>query len=84
MGEVADRIRSFVEADIWGEDDGRPPWDDRTPILGTLLDSLGLMQLLDFLESEFGVAFDDEEVSVENFRTVAAIEALILSKRTAA
>ncbi|MBP5462312.1 MAG: acyl carrier protein [Lachnospiraceae bacterium] len=42
-----------------------------------ILSSLDLMQLIAALDEEFSVEIPAEEISVENFNSVAAIEALV-------
>lgn len=43
-------------------------------LLGSgLLDSLGIMQLVWFIEEELGVAVPPEDVTIENFQSVAKI-----------
>jgi acyl carrier protein len=46
-----------------------------------VIDSLGLMQIVQFLEDECGVEVADSELLPENFATLAAIESLVESKR---
>jgi acyl carrier protein len=53
---------------------------DDTPLLEGVIDSLGLMQMISFIEEEFDVAIDDAEVTASNFRTVADIERLVEQK----
>ena len=42
------------------------------------------MQLVAFVEKEFGVAVGDEDLDLDNFRTINAIAALVARKRGAA
>lgn len=79
MGETSDRIKEFIKTEIMFEDSTTALADD-TPLLGTVMDSLGLMQLVAFLEEEFSVEIDDADVTVDNFRTVGDIERLISEK----
>jgi acyl carrier protein len=39
-----------------------------------IIDSMGLMQVIQFIEVETGIRIPDEEVLPENFETIAAIE----------
>lgn len=48
------------------------------------VNSLLAMQLVQFLEKEFGIAVADEDLDLDNFRTVAAMDALVERKRTPA
>ncbi|HEY6362716.1 MAG TPA: phosphopantetheine-binding protein, partial [Vicinamibacterales bacterium] len=50
---------------------------DHQPLADLGLDSMRSINLLLELETEFGVVFPDEELTGENFRTVAAIESLV-------
>lgn len=46
-----------------------------------LLDSLGMVQLVEHLEREFKVAFDAMDISIENLESVNKIAELIKSKQ---
>lgn len=51
---------------------------DETPLLEQgLLDSLALMRLIAFLERRYGLELPEEEITPENFGTLASIRALI-------
>lgn len=45
-----------------------------------VVDSLGIFQLIAFLEERFGIKIGDEEITPENFGTVAAIDRLVASR----
>lgn len=47
-----------------------------------MIDSLGIAELIAFLEKEYGIAVDDGDLDPENFRTVGRIVALVQSKRS--
>ncbi len=79
MADIASRIKSFIAEEIMFEDNTATLQED-TPLLGGIMDSLGLMQLVSFIEEEFDVTVDDAEVTVDNFRTLADIERLVSSK----
>lgn len=49
-----------------------------TPLLTSgLLDSLGIVKLLSFIEDEFDTEIDDSDFDPENFETLASIAKLI-------
>ncbi len=48
-----------------------------------ILDSLGIMKLILFLEEKFGIKITDEDLSPENFGTIQAIHALVARKGSA-
>jgi acyl carrier protein len=52
-----------------------------TALLGSgLIDSISTLQLVDFLEKEFGIEFQAHEVDRDNLDTLLAIEAFVKSK----
>jgi acyl carrier protein len=53
-------------------------------IRGDVVDSLGLIELVDFIEERFGVRIDDDDVVIANFRDIRSIERLIDGKRPGA
>ena len=79
MSDVSTRIRDFITSEIMFDDSSANLADD-TALLGSVMDSLGLMQLIAFLEEEFEVEIDDGDVTVDNFRTVGDIERLVTAK----
>jgi acyl carrier protein len=50
-------------------------------LAGGIIDSLGVTQLVSFLEERFGIHVTDEELTPANFRTLAAIEAFVGCKQ---
>ena len=49
-----------------------------------LIDSLGILDLVAFLEAEFGLIVSDEELLPENFQSVECIAQFVDSKRDGA
>jgi len=53
-----------------------------TPLIQSgVLDSLTLFKLITFVQKSFGVKIKSNEITLENFATIGAIEALVLSKQ---
>jgi acyl carrier protein len=48
------------------------------------VNSLLAMQLVAFVEKEFGIGIEDEDLDLDNFRSIDAIARLIARKRGAA
>ena len=44
------------------------------------IDSLALIRMVAFMESDLGIRVEDEELLAENFATLRALDALIASK----
>ena len=45
------------------------------------IDSMGIFQLVGFIEDEYGIEIGDDDLVVENFATVEAITSLVEKKR---
>ncbi|MDY7095345.1 MAG: acyl carrier protein [Acidobacteriota bacterium] len=57
--------------------------DDEDIFALGFVNSLLAMQLVQFVEKEFGVTVEDEDLDLDNFRTVNAIDGLVGQKLTA-
>ena len=79
---VQDRVRRFIIDELnWD----RPPADltDEFPLLQSgAVDSMGVFNLVSFLEEEYGVQISDEDLVPENFGTIEGIARLLDSKRS--
>ena len=53
--------------------------DDRLLAEG-IIDSLGVLDIVGYLESEFRISIADEDLSPENFETIARLTALVEQK----
>ena len=56
--------------------------EDDDLLTSGLIDSLGIMQLVLFIEQEFSVNVPAEDVTIENFQSVAKIEAYLEGRRS--
>ena len=45
-----------------------------------VIDSMGVIELVAFLEAAYKVEFSDDDLTVDNFKTIGSISELILSK----
>jgi acyl carrier protein len=57
--------------------------DDLDLFAGGHVNSLFALQLIQFVEQTFGVRIESEDLELDNFRTVGAIEAFVARKRSA-
>jgi acyl carrier protein len=75
---TGDVVRTFVEQKLLG---GRKVEDDENLLLSGLVDSLGMMSLVAFLEREFSMSIPFDHVILENFMTIDAIETYVASRK---
>ena len=38
-----------------------------------IVDSMGVLQIVNFIEEHFGIKVEDEEITIDNFRTISAV-----------
>ena len=77
--EVKDKIREFVvENFLFGKDDGLK--DDTSFLDEGIIDSTGILELVSFLEEEFGIAVEDEELIPENLDSIANVTTYLEKK----
>jgi acyl carrier protein len=79
--ETAEAIRRFLADDMGVSVDGHAPADDFPLIDGHAIDSIMLYELVTFLEDQYAITIDDEELLPEHFGTIADISRLIAAKR---
>ncbi len=46
-----------------------------------IIDSFGFVEFVTFIENEFNIEFDDEELDEDNFRNILEIEKFIIKKK---
>jgi acyl carrier protein len=67
-----DRVRAFILGNFYVPDPGR--LGDDVSLLGTgIVDSTGMLEVIEFVEGELGVTVGERDVVPENFDTIARI-----------
>lgn len=80
MEERKARIREFLGKFFKSREIGA---DEDIFELG-FVNSLLAMQLVQFLEKEFGITIEDEDLDLDNFRTINRLDALVARKKEGA
>lgn len=78
--EVLQRTRAYVRENFLYM---RPDFEfgDRDSLLKLgVVDSMGVVELIEFLQGEFGIVVDDSETTEENFDSLAAIGRYVVGK----
>ena len=55
---------------------------DSALIESGIIDSFGIVQVVAFIEKEYGINLTDEDLMVENFRSISALAELIIRKNS--
>jgi len=80
---ISDRIRGYIVEELSFSVGLEVLTDDYPLIDNDVLDSLGLFQLVAFIENDFDLEVLDDELVLENFGMIGDIARLIGSKRAA-
>lgn len=78
--EQRNRIRAFIETSFLFRESRERLGDEESLLAAGLIDSTGILELVSFLESEFGILVEDAEIVPENLDSVAQISAYVASK----
>jgi acyl carrier protein len=74
-------IRSFVEEQFLFYRPESRLTDDESLLHGGVIDSVGVLSLIQFLEDRFGIAIDDDEVVPENLDSIARLTTFVTKKK---
>ncbi|GAB3256846.1 acyl carrier protein [Nocardioides dilutus] len=79
------RIRSelvdFIVTNFLFGDRSRSPQDGDSLVEGGIIDSTGVLELIEFLESQFGIEVSDEDPVPSNLDTVANLTRFVQRKQ---
>jgi len=74
------RIRTFIESELLVQGTSDDLGDDTSLIESGVIDSLGVVKIVSFLESDFGIDVRDDEILPRNFESIRAISDFVASK----
>ncbi len=77
---VVKRVRQYVVESLLVGDEEEEFSDDQSFLEAGMIDSTGILEVIMFLETEFDLDIDDEEMVPENLDSVANIGRFVLSK----
>ncbi len=78
--EVELHIREFIAKNILYSADGFGYADDASLLGESIIDSLGVVELVEFVQTRFGIKVDPHEVVPDNFDSVARLSAYVRRK----
>ena len=80
MNELSARIKEFIITEVNPELQ-LTALDDDEPLIETgIVDSLGVLKIMSFLDEAFGIDLSSSEIRLENFQDVRTICALVQSQ----
>ena len=78
--DVAKAIREYIAREILFSGDGYPYSDDASFLNEGIVDSMNVLELVMFVEKEFQVKVDDQEIVPDNFDSVNRLANYVLQK----
>jgi acyl carrier protein len=79
MMQITEQIRDFIATNYFVPSDTRLEAIDSFLARG-ILDSTGVLELVSFVETSFGVSIDDHELVPSNFDSLHAVAAFVERK----
>ena len=73
------KLRKFIESNFYVPE-GEPLPDDGSLLDRGVIDSTGVLELIGFLQDEFGIEVKDEEMLPENHDSIAKLDAYVATK----
>lgn len=80
--DVREDLRGFITTNFLFGDESRTPADDEDLLLAGVVDSTGILELIEFLEEQFGIEVSEDETVPENLGSVANLTRYVTGKRS--
>jgi len=77
---IGERISNFIVSNFLFGDSSKKPAETDSLIGKGIVDSTGILELIEFLESEFGIEVKEEETVPQNLDSLAALTRFIEGK----
>ena len=77
--EISAQVRLFMIENFLFEDNGCL-YEDTSFLENGIIDSTGVLELINFLENTFGITIEDQDIVPENLDSIGRVAAYIRSK----
>lgn len=78
---IEDQVKDYIAKNLLFSENGFKYDDDTSFLEEGIVDSIGVLELVAFIEEAFGVVVDDMDVTPDNFDTVNKLAAYVQSKQ---
>jgi acyl carrier protein len=78
--QVSRRIREFIARQFLHGRAELVPSDEASLFADGIVDSVGILQLVNFVESDFKISVEPGDLVLENFESINALKQLVLRK----
>lgn len=82
-GDAEQRISDFIISNFLFGDEAAAPSGDQSLLNSGVVDSTGILELIEFLESEFSISVAEDETTPDNLDSVDRLGAFVARKTAA-
>lgn len=79
--QIRTELTKFIVKNYLFGDIARIPGDDESFVERGIIDSTGILELIQFLESRFGVEVAESETVPDNLGSISSLTRFVMSKR---
>jgi acyl carrier protein len=79
--QIETKIKDYIAKNLLFSEEGYTYADDVSFLQEGIIDSLGVMELVEFVQKEFGIKVEQTEVTPEHFDSVAKLAAFVKTKK---
>jgi acyl carrier protein len=80
--QIRAELTEFIVMNYLFGDVTRVPQDDDTLVEEGIIDSTGILELVEFLESRFGIEVSEAETVPENLGSISSLTRFLMRKRS--
>jgi len=77
MPDLKDKLKQFIMTEVNPERNLEGLGDEEPLLESGIIDSLGILKILAFLDEEFGIDLSADQIKVEKFKNISSICALV-------
>ncbi len=77
---IEEQIKKYISSDLLYSDNGFPCGDEDSLLDNGIIDSIGIMQLVLFIDETYHISIHDEEITPMNFDSIARLATYVRSK----
>ena len=82
MENIKEDIKCFIKTELVKDDTDVELSDDQSLLDSGIVDSMGIMKMLSYIEEKFNISVNGDELLPENFENIHCIANLIKKKMT--
>lgn len=81
---IRERLSAFIVSNFLFGDEAGAPADDQSLLVSGIVDSTGILELIEFLENEFSITVAESETTPANLDSVERLAAFVAKKSAVA